>query len=197
MSNKTRIIVLKSKELIYTGIFVALGILLIFLLLYMFSPKDENPENNDNTAIGTDTDASASSDTDSVSVGNMNGSSDLQEDVSTQDSAEADTVQETTEADTVQQASVTYEPGIYTSTMNLGGSNLAVTVTVDADRISHVDIANIDETITAMYPLLSPTLDEINAQISSVSSIDEITCSSDNEYTSIIICDAIKRALEE
>ena len=93
--------------------------------------------------------------------------------------------------------SVTYEPGIYTSTMNLGGSNLAVTVTVDADRISHVDIANIDETITAMYPLLSPTLDEINAQISSVSSIDEITCSSDNEYTSIIICDAIKRALEE
>ena len=179
MSNKTRIIVLKSKELIYTGIFVALGILLIFLLLYMFSPKDENPENNDNTAVGTD------------------GSSDLQEDVSTQDSAEADTVQETTEADTVQQASVTYEPGIYTSTMNLGGSNLAVTVTVDADRISHVDIANIDETITAMYPLLSPTLDEINAQISSVSSIDEITCSSDNEYTSIIICDAIKRALEE
>ena len=28
------------KELIYTGIFVALGILLILLLVYMFSPKD-------------------------------------------------------------------------------------------------------------------------------------------------------------
>ena len=30
------------KELIYTGIFVALGILLILLLVYMFSPKEKN-----------------------------------------------------------------------------------------------------------------------------------------------------------
>ena len=29
------------KELIYTGIFVALGILLILLLVYMFAPKDQ------------------------------------------------------------------------------------------------------------------------------------------------------------
>ncbi len=40
MSSKTKIVVLRMKELIYTGIFVALGILLILLLVYMFSPKD-------------------------------------------------------------------------------------------------------------------------------------------------------------
>lgn len=41
MSSKTKIIVLKSKELIYTGIFIVLGILLILLLWYMFSPKED------------------------------------------------------------------------------------------------------------------------------------------------------------
>ena len=40
MSSKTKIVVLKSKELIYTAIFVVLGILLISLLIYMFSPSN-------------------------------------------------------------------------------------------------------------------------------------------------------------
>ena len=35
MSAKTKIVVLRMKELIYTGIFVALGILLIILLIAM------------------------------------------------------------------------------------------------------------------------------------------------------------------
>lgn len=42
MSAKTKIIVLHSKELIYTGIFVALGILLILLLIFMFLPNNES-----------------------------------------------------------------------------------------------------------------------------------------------------------
>ena len=41
MSAKTKIVVLHMKELIYTGIFVALGILLIILLLIMFLPDNE------------------------------------------------------------------------------------------------------------------------------------------------------------
>ena len=43
MSSKTRIVVLHLKEVIYTGIFVALGILFIVLLIIMFLPdKDES-----------------------------------------------------------------------------------------------------------------------------------------------------------
>lgn len=43
MSSKTKIVVLRMKELIYTGIFVALGILFVVLLLIMFLPgKDES-----------------------------------------------------------------------------------------------------------------------------------------------------------
>ena len=35
MSSKTKIVVLKARELIYTGIFILLGILLILLLILL------------------------------------------------------------------------------------------------------------------------------------------------------------------
>jgi len=41
MSSKTKIVVLHLKEVIYTGIFVALGILFIILLVIMFLPNDK------------------------------------------------------------------------------------------------------------------------------------------------------------
>lgn len=43
MSSKTKIVVLHLKELIYTGIFVGLGILFIILLVIMFLPRKEKP----------------------------------------------------------------------------------------------------------------------------------------------------------
>ncbi|MGN0298692.1 MAG: hypothetical protein ACI4C1_05860 [Lachnospiraceae bacterium] len=43
MSSKTKIVVLKSRELIYTTIFLALAIFLIVLLVMMFCPTEETP----------------------------------------------------------------------------------------------------------------------------------------------------------
>lgn len=63
MSAKTKIVVLHMKELIYTGIFAALGILFIVLLIIMFLPDKENttaPDNPENpSATGEDVSASA------------------------------------------------------------------------------------------------------------------------------------------
>lgn len=42
MSAKTKIVVLRMKELIYTAIFVGLGILLVILLVHMFSGKESS-----------------------------------------------------------------------------------------------------------------------------------------------------------
>lgn len=151
MSANTKIIVLKSKELIYTGIFIILGILLVLILVYMFS-GDKSKE--------TATEA----------VGDKQ-------------------VQESTEAMT------TYKPGVYTSELNLGGSVLQVTVTVDENTVSHVDITNLDDTVTAMYPLIQPSLDEINSQISLVDDVEDVTYSKDNRYTTIIIMEAVKQAV--
>ena len=41
MSSKTKIIVLRMKEIIYTGIFLGLAVLLIALCLIMFRPKKD------------------------------------------------------------------------------------------------------------------------------------------------------------
>lgn len=46
MSAKTKIVVLHMKELIYTGIFAALGILFIILLVIMFLPDKKDQTNN-------------------------------------------------------------------------------------------------------------------------------------------------------
>lgn len=155
MSSKTRIIVLKSKELIYTGIFVVLGIILILLLFYMFSPSDKENTN------------------------------------ATTKSQESTVSEETTPT------MITYKPGVYTSNLNLGGSSMQLSVTVDKSSIAHVEIVNLDETVTAMYPLIEPSLEDINSQITTVSSLDNITYSSDNKYTAIIIIQAIEEALKD
>lgn len=47
MSAKTKIVVLHLKELIYTGLFVILGILFIILLIIMFLPKDKKANTTD------------------------------------------------------------------------------------------------------------------------------------------------------
>ena len=41
MSSKTKIVVLRMKEIIYTAIFIGLGIILVTLLFIMFRPKKE------------------------------------------------------------------------------------------------------------------------------------------------------------
>lgn len=47
MSAKTKIVVLHMKELIYTGVFAALGILFILLFIFMFLPdKKEDPSDD-------------------------------------------------------------------------------------------------------------------------------------------------------
>lgn len=43
MSSKTKIVVLRMKEIIYTAIFLGLGILLVLLLFIMFHPKKDAP----------------------------------------------------------------------------------------------------------------------------------------------------------
>lgn len=50
MSSKTKIVVLRMKEIIYTAIFLILGILLISLFLFMFRPgKEDAPASSQST----------------------------------------------------------------------------------------------------------------------------------------------------
>ena len=143
MSGKTKIVVLKMKELIYTGILLVLGILAIIFLIIMSGEKEDGqPEE--------------SSDTASV-----------------------------------------YVPGTYTTAMTLNGSNVELSVTVDESAILSIDMQNLDESISVMYPLMEPALESLSAQILENQSIDNIEYSSDNLYTSTVLLTAITSALNQ
>lgn len=148
MSAKTKIVVLHKKELIYTGIFVLLGVLFIILLVMMFLPK--------------------SSETDSLP----------QEDAP------------------VSSGSV-YVPGIYTTELVLGNQSLDVEVIVTKDSITSIRLVNLNEAVATMYPLLEPTLDSLCEQVYTAQTLEGITYTADNKYTSLVLLEAIRNSIDK
>ena len=90
-----------------------------------------------------------------------------------------------------------YTPGIYTSTLTLNNTNLEVEVSVDAYKINSIRFSNLDETVTTMFPLIQPAIEEIAEQIYETQSPDSITLSKDTPYTSQLILDAVSEAVEK
>ena len=140
MGSKTKIVVRHMKEIIYTVVFIVLGILLIALLAAMFLPGKSKK---------------------SADTGNK------------------------------------YTPGIYTSTLTLNNTTLEVEVTVDESHINSIRFSNLDETVTTMFPLIQPAIEEIAEQIYETQSLENISYPEDTPYTSQVIVDTIRKALEK
>ena len=139
MSSKTKIVVLHMKEIIYTTVFVVLGILLLILLGFMFFLKGEK-SNSQN---------------------------------------------------------IKYVPGIYTSTISMNNTNLEIEVSVDSSHINAIRFSNLDESVTTMYPLMQPAIESIAQQIYETQSLENISHSEENPYTSQVILNAIKEAIKK
>ena len=90
-----------------------------------------------------------------------------------------------------------YTSGIYTSALTLNNTNLEVEVTVDKTRINSIRFSNLDETVTTMFPLIQPAIEDIAEQIYKTQSLDDIALPEDTPYTSQIILDAIREAVEK
>lgn len=90
-----------------------------------------------------------------------------------------------------------YKPGVYASTITLNDSSIDVAVTVDSDRIKDISLVNLSESVSAMYPLMEPSLEDIAYQIYEYQSTDAITFRDDSLYTSALLLKAIDRALEK
>src|SRR5699024_2214594 len=138
MSSKTKIVVFKAKELIYTGIFILLGILLILLLIFMFAPSKESTEKSEQTSG--------------------------------------------------------YIEGVYSSSLTLTDSELELQVTVKNGKPQSADLKHLDKTVKTMYPLVEPSLKEINKQLPKVESIDDIKFDDQSQYKNTILTQAIKNA---
>lgn len=94
-------------------------------------------------------------------------------------------------------AETQYIPGVYTSTVTLNNTALEVEVTVDETHINSIRFSNIDETVTAMYPLIQPAIEDIAEQVYEKQSLHDLEYSSENPYTDQIIIDAIDDALKK
>lgn len=90
-----------------------------------------------------------------------------------------------------------YTPGIYTSALTLNNTNLEVEVAVDESCINSIRFSNLDETVTTMFPLIQPAIEDIAEQIYKTQSLEDIALPEDTPYTSQIILDAVREAVEK
>ncbi|MBQ6887727.1 MAG: hypothetical protein IJN54_09480 [Lachnospiraceae bacterium] len=104
---------------------------------------------------------------------------------------------ESKKEETSSSTAVTYEPGTYSTSLSLNGSNVSIEVDVAETEITDLRIVNLDEAITTMYPLVEPSFDDLTKQILDVQNLDEITYSDENRYTYMVLLDAVESALEQ
>lgn len=90
-----------------------------------------------------------------------------------------------------------YMPGVYTTSLVLNDNVVDIEVTVDEANINNIRIVNLDEAVSAMYPLIEPAFEDLASQIRENQSLDGITYSDDNKYTSMVLLDAIKASLQK
>ncbi|MCI8668605.1 MAG: hypothetical protein HFI34_03615 [Lachnospiraceae bacterium] len=193
MKDNPRIMVFRLKELIYTGIFIILGILLIILMIYMFSSKGSSDKNASAGELST---------TANDFTGSMKTAAEVTTPAETAPrSADEDQASaETTSApgpESPSTAANQYIPGVYTSSLILNNSTLEIQVCVDSNHINSVSINNMDEAVTTMYPLMANSINDISNQIVNSQSLENITYTEDCRYTYIILLDAIATTLEK
>lgn len=98
---------------------------------------------------------------------------------------------------TVETPAATYVPGIYTTSLVINDNIVDVEVTVDENNINDIRIVNLSEAVTTMFPLIEPAFDDLANQICENQSLQNITYSDDNKYTSMVLLNAIKSSLDK
>ena len=97
--------------------------------------------------------------------------------------------------DSAAQETMKYVSGVYTSSIVLNNQTMDLKVVVDDNRINAISLDNLDETAATTYPLMQPALDHISQQIYEKQSTENITYEEANQYTSVVLLNAIKNAL--
>lgn len=92
---------------------------------------------------------------------------------------------------------VKYVAGKYTSSIQLNDNAIEVEVVVDENHINSISFVNLDETTASIYPSMQPALDNLTQQIYEKQSLENISYGDDNQYTSLVLLNAIQSALEK
>ena len=138
MSAKTKIVVVKMKHVILTGVLLGILLLLIiFAATYFFSGDEPKPA-----------------------------------------------VEETG----------MYTPGVYNTSVALGGAAIDVSVAVDSNNINSISLENMTDSVETMYPLVEPAMNELVSQIVQNQSTDNISYANTSQYTSNAIDNTLSKA---
>ena len=193
MSANTKIVVLRRKELLYTGIFAALGVLFVILLLMLLLPG-KDADTSSGTPDSPDGTAETAMPDNVADLGRSSQFSDA-EDVSTGAVADAEPVLDS--ASGPAGTDNTYIPGIYTTELILGSETVNVEVIVNDHAITSASLADPSETLTTMYPLLEPAMESLNDQLCEMQDPSQVTYSAETRYTSLVLLEAVKASLEK
>lgn len=154
MSGKTKIVVLRMRQVVTALLFVGIGILLAIILITNFANERqdkeillENPEDTEGTINSTTLEGAL------------------------------------------------YIPGTYSTQIVLGKENVLLSVTVDQNTIQKVELTEKTEAVDTLYPLLEPTLAQINEKLSETGTLDETLEQTENRYTSMVLLQAIRSSL--
>ena len=90
-----------------------------------------------------------------------------------------------------------YTQGVYSSPLKLGENELELSVTVKDGKARSVSLKHLNKSIKTMYPLIEPSLNEINKQLPKVQNIDDIKFDGQSQYTYTLLKQAIKNALKK
>lgn len=89
-----------------------------------------------------------------------------------------------------------FNPGTYTSTVELKNGTADISVTVSDDQILEITLLNMTSEQTDYYPLIQPTMDILAEKIVSTQSL-EVTIPSESYVTGQVLLSAIDNALEQ
>lgn len=141
MSAKTKIVVVKMKHVILTGVLLGILLLLIiFAATYFFSGDEPKPAAEE-TGM--------------------------------------------------------YTPGVYNTSVALGGAAIDVSVAVDSNNINSISLENMTDSVETMYPLVEPAMNELVSQIVQNQSTDNVSFANTSQYTSKVLLNAIDNTLSK
>ena len=78
----------------------------------------------------------------------------------------------------------------------LDGNPVDIQVTVDSSNINSIELVNLSESITTMYPKLTTSFDEVASKVMEAGTTN-ITYDSANRYTYSVFIEAISAALKK
>ena len=193
MSTKTKIIVLRKKEVLYAAVLTFAGILLLALFLAFFLPGHENGHTPENQELSQVQELSPQVSPSSKAVTSN------QLEVPRETSVMSTQLEVTNRTGILQETtpSVSYTPGVYKTELLLGGQSIEIEAVLEKDRISSLRLVDPAEAVTTMYPLLQPTMERICKQVYETQSLENLNMDNNAKYTSLVLLEAIKCCIEK